>query len=72
MAEPRHGTQPICVEETPGRKLPYCDGSHKRLNTGCHPIKLEVTEAGTKWLCQCHRSGDLPWCDGTHQTPPGR
>ncbi len=80
MTEPRHGTEPICVEETPGRKsycqcgwsekLPYCDGSHKRLNTGCHSIKIEVTEAGTKWLCQCHRSGNLPWCDGTHQTLP--
>jgi CDGSH-type Zn-finger protein len=76
MAEPKHGTGPIQVEETPGKKayctcgwsekLPYCDGSHARQNTGCQPIVCDVTEAGTKWICQCHQSGNLPWCDGTH------
>jgi CDGSH-type Zn-finger protein len=76
MAEPRHGTEPICVEETPGKKsyctcgwsqkLPYCDGSHNRMQTGCKPIRVEITEPGTKWICQCHQSRDLPWCDGTH------
>ncbi len=78
MAEPRHGTRPIVIEETAGKKaycqcgwsqnLPYCDGSHARLGTGCTPIVCEVTEPGRKALCQCHRSGRLPWCDGTHKT----
>jgi CDGSH-type Zn-finger protein len=78
MTAPRHGWAPIEIDETPGKKayctcgwsatLPYCDGSHKRLDTGCHPVKLEVTEAGKKWICQCHQSKTLPWCDGTHKT----
>ena len=76
MAEPKHGTKPIVVNETPGKKaycqcglsanLPYCDGTHSRELTGLSPIVLEVTEAGKRALCQCHKSGDLPWCDGTH------
>lgn len=76
MAEPKHGTKPIVVNETPGKKaycqcglsanLPYCDGTHSREQTGLSPIVLEVTEAGKRALCQCHKSGDLPWCDGTH------
>lgn len=76
MAEPKHGTKPIVVNETPGKKaycqcglsanLPYCDGTHSREQTGMSPIVLEVTEAGKRALCQCHRSGDLPWCDGSH------
>jgi len=76
MAEPKHGTQPIVVDETPGKKaycicghsanLPYCDGSHSREQTGLAPIVVEVTEAGKKAICQCHRSGNAPWCDGTH------
>jgi len=76
MAEPKHGTQPIVIEETPGKKaycvcghsadLPYCDGSHSREQTGLAPIVVDVTEAGKKAICQCHRSGNAPWCDGTH------
>jgi CDGSH-type Zn-finger protein len=76
MAEPKHGRNPIVVEETPGEKaycqcglsdnLPYCDGTHSRESTGISPIVCEVEEAGTKAICQCHQSGDLPWCDGTH------
>lgn len=78
MAEPRHGIRPIVIEETAGKKaycqcgwsqnLPYCDGSHARMETGCTPIVCEVSEPGRKALCQCHRSGKLPWCDGTHKT----
>ena len=76
MAEPKHGTKPIVVEETAGKKaycqcglsanLPYCDGTHSRQNTGLRPIVVEVEEAGKKAICQCHRSDNLPWCDGTH------
>ncbi len=80
MVQPKHGTEPISVDETPGpksyctcgwsEKLPYCDGAHKRLDTGCHPTKCEVTEPGRKFVCQCRRSSNPPWCDGTHKQPP--
>ena len=76
MAGPKHGTSPIVVDETPGRKaycqcglsanLPYCDGTHGREGTGVSPIVCVVTDAGKKAICQCHKSGNLPWCDGTH------
>ena len=78
MADPKHGSKPIVVDETPGKKaycqcglssnLPYCDGAHSRENTGLSPIVVEVEAAGTKSICQCHKSGNLPWCDGTHNT----
>ena len=76
MTEPKHGTAPIVVEETPGKKaycqcglsanLPYCDGTHSREGTGIAPIVCEVEAPGKKAICQCHQSGDSPWCDGTH------
>lgn len=79
MAEPKRGTRPIVIEETAGKKaycqcgwsqkLPYCDGSHARMDTGCTPIVCEVSAPGRKALCQCYRSASLPWCDGTHKTP---
>jgi CDGSH-type Zn-finger protein len=80
--EPRHGTAPIVVNETPGKtaycqcglseNLPYCDGSHSRHGTKIVPIVCMVDQAGTKAVCQCHRSGDKPWCDGTHSRAPGQ
>lgn len=76
MAEPKHGTRPIVVNETPGKKaycqcghsatLPYCDGAHAREHTGLAPMVVTVETAGSKAVCQCHRSGNRPWCDGTH------
>jgi CDGSH-type Zn-finger protein len=77
MPAPKHGTRPIGVAETPGKKaycvcgwsqkLPYCDGSHARLKLDCGPTVVEVGEAGQKWVCQCHQSKNMPWCDGTHK-----
>jgi CDGSH iron-sulfur domain-containing protein 3 len=49
-------------------KLPYCDGSHSRYQTGLRPIAAEIAEPGEKAICQCHQSKDRPWCDGTHET----
>jgi len=76
MADVKNGTRPIVIEETPGTKaycqcgwsakLPYCDGSHSRMQTGVRPIVCEVGEAGKKAICQCHQSGNKPWCDGTY------
>lgn len=52
MADPRHGTAPIVIEETPGKraycqcglseKLPYCDGAHNRHNTGLAPERQQT------------------------------
>jgi CDGSH-type Zn-finger protein len=76
MADPKHGTRPIVIDETPGKKayctcghsakLPYCDGSHSREQTGLAPIVCDIKEPGKKAVCQCHQSGNMPWCDGTH------
>jgi CDGSH-type Zn-finger protein len=76
----KHGTQPIVLDETPGKraycqcghsaKLPYCDGAHARLGTGLSPIVIDVPETGKKAVCQCHQSGNKPWCDGTHSRLP--
>ena len=76
MAEPKHGTRPMVIEETAGKKaycqcglsakLPYCDGAHSREGTGLKPIVVEVPQPGKLAVCQCHRSGKLPYCDGTH------
>ncbi|MHC4092657.1 MAG: CDGSH iron-sulfur domain-containing protein [Planctomycetota bacterium] len=33
---------------------------------------MEVDGPGKKAVCQCHRSGNLPWCDGTHARPASR
>ncbi|MCK6455110.1 MAG: CDGSH iron-sulfur domain-containing protein [Phycisphaerae bacterium] len=76
MADAKHGTRPIVIDETPGKKaycqcgwsekLPYCDGSHNRMQTGLRPIVCEISEPAKKAVCQCHQSGNLPWCDGTH------
>ncbi len=80
MADPRRGRHPIKIEETAGtkaycqcgwsEKLPYCDGAHSRMQTGCTPIVCEVPAAGRKAICQCGQSATLPWCDGAHKTLP--
>ena len=79
MTEPRHGTAPMVIAETVGKKaycmcglsekLPYCDGAHARESTDVKPIVVEINEAGKKAICQCHRSATLPFCDGTHAKP---
>ena len=78
MTEQKHGTRPIVVEESPGKKaycqcghsarLPYCDGTHGRIGTTIRPMVVEVEAACKKSICQCHQSGNKPWCDGTHKT----
>ena len=79
VADPIHGSAPLVLDETAGRKaycqcglsakLPYCDGTHSREGTGLAPVVVEVPEDGKKAVCQCHRTGNSPWCDGTHSRP---
>ena len=79
MAKRKCGTEPIIVEETPGRRwycqcgysnqLPHCDhASHALYETDVQPIEVDVEQAGKKAICQCRQSSTLPWCDGTHAT----
>ena len=69
---------PFVKEEKKGAKVawcacgrsqnqPYCDGSHKRLNTGLSPIVVEVDKDGKVAWCGCKHSGTKPFCDGTHR-----
>lgn len=70
--------RPRVVEEQPGRKAwcacgesanqPYCDGSHKRLNTGCSPVVVELVEPKKVAWCMCKLTKTPPYCDGTHRT----
>ena len=31
---------------------------------------VEITEPVKRWVCQCHQSQTMPWCDGTHKSLP--
>jgi len=77
MAEPKIAQKrPYVVAEPIGNKWwcacgqsqtqPYCDGSHKRLNTGIVPVRLEIKEAKTVAWCGCKHSKNKPFCDGSH------
>ncbi len=30
------------------------------------PVEVEVKEGESYWWCTCGRSGNQPWCDGSH------
>ncbi len=47
-------------------KQPFCDGSHARLNTGMHPVRVTVDTPKKAAWCGCKESGNKPYCDGTH------
>ncbi len=47
---------------------PFCDGSHKKLNTGMSPIVVTIKEDGEVFWCGCKHSRNKPYCDGTHKT----
>lgn len=69
---------PYVVEEKGGTKKswcscglsqnqPYCDGSHKRENTGLSPITVQIEKDGKIAWCGCKHSYNKPYCDGTHK-----
>lgn len=82
MTEPKIAQKaPYVIEETAGKKVawcacghsekqPYCDGSHKRLNTGITPMVVEVPKDGKVAWCGCKHSATKPFCDGTHKKLP--
>ncbi|MCG6925923.1 MAG: CDGSH iron-sulfur domain-containing protein, partial [Acidobacteria bacterium] len=43
---------------------PFCDGSHA--GTAFTPEKLVLDEKKRVALCRCKRTGNSPFCDGTH------
>lgn len=47
-------------------KQPFCDGSHKRKNTGKTPVVLTLDVAKKVAWCGCKESANKPYCDGTH------
>lgn len=47
---------------------PFCDGSHKKYNTGMSPIVVTVEKTEKVAWCGCKRSKNKPYCDGTHRT----
>ena len=51
------------------KKQPFCDGSHKRLQTGITPIKF-VAEKETNYMCLCKQSKKVPFCDASHRKLP--
>jgi CDGSH-type Zn-finger protein len=34
---------------------------------GTKPILVELETGESYWWCQCGRSQDQPWCDGSHK-----
>ena len=49
-------------------KQPFCDGSHKRLNTGKSPVAVTIDAAKKVAWCGCKESKNGAFCDGTHRT----
>ena len=54
-------------------KQPFCDGSHKRLDTGMKPVEAEVKFPKTVAWCGCKFTAKPPFCDGAHnKLPPAK
>ncbi|MFN3603092.1 MAG: CDGSH iron-sulfur domain-containing protein [Leptonema sp. (in: bacteria)] len=69
---------PFVIEEEAGTKRawcscglsqtqPYCDGSHKKENTGMSPVVVNIEKKQKIAWCGCKHSQNKPYCDGTHK-----
>ena len=57
-------------------KQPFCDGSHKQIETTVNTegetvmpfksLKFQCEQAEEVWLCQCKQTKTPPYCDGSH------
>lgn len=45
---------------------PFCNGAHK--GSDFTPVKFELKETESLWLCGCKRSGKSYLCDGSHKS----
>lgn len=45
---------------------PFCDGQHRKYQTGLSPLRFKAEETGTAFLCGCKQTYNPPYCDGTH------
>ncbi|WP_243373686.1 CDGSH iron-sulfur domain-containing protein [Geotalea sp. SG265] len=63
---------PIVLELEPGTyyrctcgkaATPFCDGAHQ--GTDCAPKSFEVKEKQQVYLCNCGKTANAPFCDGS-------
>jgi CDGSH-type Zn-finger protein len=47
-------------------KQPFCDGTHRKEDTGMEPVVVTVEKACTTAWCGCKQSKNPPYCDGSH------
>eukprot|EP00112_Aurelia_sp_Birch-Aquarium-sp1_P016161 Seg364.3 transcript_id=Seg364.3/GoldUCD/mRNA.D3Y31 product="CDGSH iron-sulfur domain-containing protein 3 mitochondrial" protein_id=Seg364.3/GoldUCD/D3Y31 len=47
-------------------KQPFCDGQHRKYQTGLSPLRFKAEETGTAFFCGCKQTYNPPYCDGTH------
>ena len=54
------------------RTQPFCDGAHRKFNTGITPLEVKIPDGQQEkqYFCLCRQSKTLPYCDGTHRTLP--
>ena len=44
---------------------PFCHGAH--IGSDCEPIAFEVKEKQQVYLCNCGKTANAPYCDGSCQ-----
>jgi len=48
-------------------KQPFCDGRHKKVEGMPYRSQVFTVEQNTEgWLCQCKKTKNPPYCDGSH------
>jgi len=50
---------------------PFCDGSHRKINTYKTPIRCTFEKDCTIKICGCQNSKNRPFCDNSHIKLPG-
>jgi CDGSH-type Zn-finger protein len=53
------------------RSSPYCDGSHRNLETGDLPFIKYFDKDESIYACGCQQSNSRPFCDGSHNDNVG-
>lgn len=45
---------------------PFCDGAHKKSDSGLKSHRFTAEKTGKAYLCMCKHTSTPPYCDGTH------